>query len=118
MSFLSDLHFPKLPAIDGISASREADYTPVLAGLLMVGAGLLLRRTAPGALRLPEPGTYRKIRDVRSGRDAAHVARDGIARLIPNNLTGSLGRTLVLMGTATIAVRLLDAFVDDDSALY
>ena len=51
-------------------------------------------------------------------RDAAKAARDGIARFMPNNLTKTLGRSLVLMGAATIAVRMLDELVDDDSARY
>ena len=115
MSLLPSFSRPKLPQL---SEDRRADLMPVVAGLGMLGLGLFLRQTAPSALRLPEPGRRKRLRDVRSGRDAAHVARDGIARFIPDNLTGSLGRTLILMGTATIAVRILDELVDDDSAEY
>ncbi len=95
-----------------------ADHTPMLAGLGMLAAGFLLRRTAPRALNLPEPGRRKRLRDVGSGKDAAHVARDGIANVTPRNLTSSLGRTLIMMGAATIAIRALDELVDDDAADY
>ena len=49
---------------------------------------------------------------------AARAARDGIADITPNNLTSSLGRTLIFMGGALLAVRALDELVDDDSAEY
>ncbi|ETX15118.1 hypothetical protein OCH239_17680 [Roseivivax halodurans JCM 10272] len=99
--------------------SRISPYTPLLAGAAMIGAGILLRRTAPDTLRLPEPARQPKaLRDVRTRSDAARAARDGIARFMPNNLTKTLGRSLVLMGAATIAVRMLDELVDDDSARY
>ena len=99
--------------------SRDPGYAPVVLGLAMVGLGLVARRIEPGALSLPEPsGRRRKLRDVRSGQDAAKAARDGIAGFIPRNLTRSMGRTLILMGTALLAVRVLDEFVDDADVDY
>ena len=98
--------------------SRDPGYAPLLLGLAMVGIGFAARRVQPDVLRLPEPGGHMRLRDVRGGRDAARVARDGIAGLIPRNLTASLGRTLMLMGGALIVVRTLDELVDDDSVEY
>lgn len=98
--------------------SRQAGYTPFLAGLAMVGLGLAVRRIAPETLTLPAPATRPRLRDVRRGRDAARVARDGIASVMPANLTGSLGRTLIIMGAGVLAIRALDELVDDDTARY
>ena len=98
--------------------SRKASYTPFLFGLGMVGLGLLARQAKPSALRLPEPADKPSLRDIRGGRDAARAARDGIADITPNNLTSSLGRTLIFMGGVLLAVRALDELVDDDSAEY
>ncbi|ETX29960.1 hypothetical protein [Roseivivax isoporae] len=98
--------------------TRLDDYAPFLIGLAMVGVGLAARQVEPEALRLPKPGAKARLRDVRSGRDAARAARDGLAGLLPSNLTRSVGRTMILMGAALIAVRALDELVDDDSAEY
>ena len=84
----------------------------------MVGIGIAARRIEPDVLRLPEPADHVRLKDIRGGRDVARAARDGIAGFIPRNLTRSLGRTLMLMGGALIAVRALDELVDDDSAEY
>ncbi|QFT64680.1 hypothetical protein SAMN05421853_101184 [Roseivivax halotolerans] len=114
MSLLSRSKTQTLPSLPENSAS----YAPFLIGIAMVGFGLALRRTEPNTLSLPEPNRPARLKDVKSGRDAARVARDGIARFIPANLTGSLGRTLILMGGATIAVRALDELVDDEGPDY
>jgi hypothetical protein len=99
--------------------SRDPGMTPLLLGLSMVALGLAASRIEPGALSLPAPARRRKrLSEVRTGRDAAKVARDGIARFIPDNLTASIGRTLVLMGTALVAVRLLDEIVEDEGVDY
>ncbi|WP_424933168.1 hypothetical protein [Amaricoccus macauensis] len=98
---------------------RGSEFAPYLVGLAMVGLGLAARRVEPDLLSLPEPSETRKrLRDVRTGRDAARVTRDGIASFIPANLTKSMGRTLIIMGAALVAVRALDELVDDDGADY
>lgn len=98
---------------------RDPGYQPLLLGVAMIGLGLAARRVRPDALSLPEsPGSAPRKRDVRSAQDAAHVARDGIAGFIPDNIFGSLGRTLMIMGSALIAVRALDELVDKDAADY
>ena len=98
--------------------SREADYTPFLIGLGLIGLGLAARRVEPETLRLPEPAERPNFRNVRSGRDAARAARDGIAGFVPRNLTKSLGRTMILMGGALVIIRALDEIVDEDTAEY
>ncbi len=114
----STSNLPSVPEMPELP-DEIADYSPLLAGAAMIGLGLLLRRTGPDLLRLPEPSPRPVgFRDVRSGRDAARATRDGIARVIPRNLTKTVGRSLMLMGAATIAVRMLDELVDDDSARY
>ena len=98
--------------------SRGAEYTPFLIGLGLIGLGLAARRVEPDTLRLPEPAERPDLRNIRSGSDAARAARDGIAGFMPRNLTKSLGRTMILMGAALVAVRALDELVDDDTADY
>ena len=98
--------------------SRKVEYTPFLIGLALIGLGLAARRVEPESLRLPEPGGRPDLRNIRSGRDAARAMRDGIAALVPRNLTKSLGRTMILMGGALVAIRALDEIVDEDTAKY
>jgi hypothetical protein len=93
-------------------------YTPFLFGVGFVAAGLLLRLTDPKVLRLPEPSGKPRLSGLLKRDEAARTARDGIAHVLPRNLTGSLGRTMILMGAALIAVRALDELVDDDGAEY
>ncbi|NUH65018.1 hypothetical protein HTT03_06855 [Sulfitobacter sp. S0837] len=90
--------------------------SPVLAGIALLGAGLLIRQWQPDALRLPEPEN--KHRRDRGLRRAARKSRDGLAMLLPSNLTGSIGRSLMIMGGGLLALRLLDLLVDQDEALY
>ena len=90
--------------------------SPVLAGIVLLGAGLLIRQWQPHALRLPEPENHNR-RD-RGLRRAARKSRDGLAALLPSNLTGSVARSLMIMGGGLIALRLLDLLVDEDESLY
>ncbi|PZX18241.1 hypothetical protein LX81_00870 [Palleronia aestuarii] len=90
--------------------------SPLFTGAVLLGAGLLLRQWQPSALTLPERPEI-SIRD-RGMHRAARKARDGIAQILPSNLTASLGRTLIVAGLGLLLVRLLDMAVDDDAALY
>lgn len=90
--------------------------SPLVTGALLFVLGLLLRRWHPDALRLPEPP--RRGTRGRGVPRAARQARDGIARVLPTNLTGSIGRTLAIAGAGLVLVRLLDMTVDDDDSLF
>ncbi|MHA6345003.1 hypothetical protein [Roseivivax sp. CAU 1761] len=122
MALFSKRTLPSLPTLPDLPElpprDRLSPLMPFAVGLGMVVAGLLLRRTDPDLLRLPQPATKPHWRGLTRRRDMARTARDGIAGLIPRNLTGSLGRTLILMGGALVLVRALDELVDDDSANY
>ncbi|MBJ3763919.1 hypothetical protein ILP92_14295 [Maribius pontilimi] len=85
-------------------------------GAALLGTGLLLRQWHPKALSLPERPD-RPHRD-RGMRRAARKTRDGIARVLPSNMTGSLGRTLAIMGAGLVMVRLLDMAVDEQEHLF
>jgi hypothetical protein len=89
---------------------------PLLTGLLLLGAGLLLRRWQPSALNLPEADD--RPRHSKGVRRAATGARDGVAKVLPGNLTGSIGRSLIIMGAGLVLVRALDAVADDEDALF
>jgi hypothetical protein len=90
--------------------------SPLLAGLALLGAGLLVRGWQPRLLDMPEPSGD-EPRDQGVAR-AARKSRDGLAQVMPGNLTGSIGRSLVLMGAGLIMVRALDLLVEDDDALF
>ena len=95
---------------------EPAHSSPVLIGAVLLGGGLLLRNWNPGALGLPDK-PVRQHAD-RGRERAARIFRDGIARVMPSNLTGSVGRTLMLMGAGLVLVRLLDMAVDEGEELF
>ena len=83
---------------------------------MLLGAGLLTRQWQPHALNLPEPEN-RDRRD-RGLKRAARKSRDGLAGLLPSNLTGSIARSLMIMGAGLLTLRPLDLLADDDEQLY
>ena len=90
--------------------------SPILSGLALLVAGFLVRRLKPGFLDLPE-------RSGSSSRDrgltrAARRSRDGVARILPSNLTDSIGRSLIVMGAGLLVIRALDELVDHEDALF
>lgn len=90
--------------------------SPIIAGLALVGIGLLIRQWQPQALELPSI-EGRTSRD-RGLRRVARKSRDGLARVLPGNLTGSIARSLLVMGAGLILVRALDELVGDEDALF
>lgn len=90
---------------------------PILAGLALLGMGLLVRRWQPAALTLPDNPDSDGRRD-RGLSKAARKSRDGVASVLPGNMTGSIGRTMMIMGAGLILVRALDELVEDEDALY
>lgn len=90
--------------------------SPIIAGLALVGIGLLIRQWQPQALELPNT-EGRTSRD-RGLRRVARKSRDGLARVLPGNLTGSIARSLLVMGAGLILVRALDELVEDEDALF
>lgn len=95
---------------------RSPRTSPLVAGIALVGAGLMLRLVKPAMLSLPEPDG--KKRHDRGIPRAARKSRDGVAALMPSNLTGSIGRSLIIMGLGLVAVRALDSLVDDEDAIF
>ena len=96
---------------------KPPQSSPVTTGLALLGAGLLVRRWHPKALTLPD----RKETENRTDRGvagAARKSRDGIASILPGNMTGSIGRSLMIMGAGLILVRALDELVEDEDALF
>ncbi|MFG6564623.1 hypothetical protein ACGYLI_10395 [Sulfitobacter sp. 1A13421] len=90
--------------------------SPVLTGIALLGAGILIRQWQPAALRLPEAANHRR-RD-RGFSRAARKSRNGLAMILPSNLTGSIGRSLMVMGAGLLTLRVLDLLVDQDEQLY
>ncbi|SPJ26281.1 hypothetical protein [Palleronia abyssalis] len=90
--------------------------SPLLIGAALVGAGLLLRQWEPRALNLPDRPD-RPHRD-RGAKRMARKTRDTVAKILPGNLTGSIGRTLLIMGAGLVLVRLLDMAADESEQLF
>ncbi|SFG45929.1 hypothetical protein SAMN04488020_102292 [Palleronia marisminoris] len=93
-----------------------ARTSPLLLGAALVGAGLVLRNWEPEALRLPDRPTRPHLD--RGTSRIARKTRDLIARILPGNMTGSMGRTLVIMGAGLVLVRLLDMAADEQERLF
>ncbi|KIN63672.1 Glucosyltransferase MdoH [Sulfitobacter noctilucicola] len=88
-----------------------------MAGIALMGAGLLMRAWRPSALSLPDRPEKDRHTD-RGVAKAARRSRDGVATILPRNMTGSLGRSLLIMGAGLVMVRVLDEFVEDEEALF
>lgn len=95
-----------------------ADFrsTPLLAGIGLAITGALLQRVRPAVFDLPKPSKQAGDRP-RFPRNAREV-RDGIAAAAPDNMTDAVGRTLIFMGAALLAMRALDEIVDEDDRLF
>lgn len=91
--------------------------SPLLSGLALLGAGLVVRRWQPDLLTLPDKDDEADSGD-RGIRRAARKSRDGLAGALPGNLTGSIGRSLIIMGAGLILVRALDELVEDEDRLF
>lgn len=90
--------------------------SPLLSGIALLIAGVFVRRLKPSFLELPEhDGSGSNDRGMSR---AARKSRDGVARVLPSNLTASIGRTLIIMGAGLILVRALDELVEDEDALF
>lgn len=96
--------------------NKPSFASPIITGLALLGAGLLVRRWQPTALSLPDR-VEKEHRDRGIAR-AARRSRDGLATVLPTNMTGSIGRSLIVMGAGLILVRALDELVEDDDALF
>lgn len=96
---------------------KKMRTSPLLSGLALLGAGLLVRRWQPELLSLPDNDDDAQDSD-RGIRRAARKSRDGLAGALPGNLTGSIGRSLVIMGAGLILVRALDELVEDEDRLF
>ncbi|KAF0677351.1 hypothetical protein [Profundibacterium mesophilum] len=94
---------------------RPPRHSPFAVGAILLGIGVLLRLWRPSFLDLPERPRGRSGRGLTA---AAHRTQDGIAAVLPGNLTGGVGRSLILLGAGLIALRALDEIVDDDQRLF
>lgn len=96
---------------------KAPQTSPIVTGLALLGTGFLFSRWRPSALSLPEREDDGDSRD-RGVARAARKSRDGIATILPRNMTGSIGRSLMIMGAGLIMVRALDELVEDEDALF
>ena len=96
--------------------NAPAEISPLLIGAALLGAGIALRQVQPSVLSLPDRPD--QLHTGRGLQRAARKTRDGIASVLPSNLTGSIGRSLAIMGAGLVMVRLLDMAVDDSDQLF
>lgn len=81
---------------------------PVALGVGLLAAGAVLWRMKPGALRIPEPAPLHDDSATHGWRRAARKSREGVSKIAPDNLSDSVGRSLVFAGGALLVTRLLD----------
>ncbi|MDF0602291.1 hypothetical protein P1J78_16240 [Psychromarinibacter sp. C21-152] len=81
---------------------------PVAAGMGLLIAGAWLMRWKPSALDMPDPAPLEEAEAPGAFGRAAQHTRDGAAHLAPDNLGVSLGRSMLIAGTALTLARLLD----------
>ena len=89
---------------------------PVLTAIVLIVVGLLFRRWQPRVLEVPE-ATPRSDDEGRLAA-AARLGRNGVTKVMPGNLTGSIGRSLMVTGVGLILVRALDALVEEDETVF
>lgn len=81
---------------------------PLAVGAGLLAAGVLLWRYPPTALNIPDPLPLNETPHRSFWRRAARRSRDGVAKVAPANIGVSLGRSLVIAGTALMITRVLD----------
>lgn len=92
-----------------LSPPRKRDRLwPVATGVGLLVAGALLMRWKPSVLDMPDPQPLHDSSDGGTLHSAAQHTRDGAAHLAPDNLGVSLGRSMLIAGTALALTRLLD----------
>ncbi|WP_375688869.1 hypothetical protein [Pseudooceanicola sp. LIPI14-2-Ac024] len=88
--------------------STRERLMPVAIGVGLLATGALLWRIKPSALQIPEPAPLHDDSGRSTWRRAARKSRDGVARVAPDNLSDSVGRSLVFAGAALLVTRMLD----------
>lgn len=91
-----------------MSHTTQDRVLPFAVGAGLVAAGLALYSVKPSILALPDPAPIEDESDPNFVISTAHDMRDGIARVMPENLATSLSRSLLVTGLALIIVRFLD----------
>ncbi len=108
-----DMKLPKLPPLHRhLRAPMAQRLLPAAAALGLMAAGVLLWRWRPSLLDLPQPAPLKGGRPQGMFRRAARRSREGVSLVAPDNLSVSLGRSLVIAGAALLAVRVLDELSD------
>lgn len=111
---------PALPRRDSLKLLRRMDtptnrerFLPVVIGLGLLAVGAALWRLKPGALRIPQPAPLGDHANSPRWLRAAQRSRDGVAKIAPDNLSDSVGRSLVFAGGALLVTRLLDELTSE-----
>lgn len=94
--------------------STRERLAPMAVAAGLIAAGAMLWRAKPSALQMPEAAPLGDAPRRGFLRRAARQSRDGLGHFAPDNLSDSLGRSLVLAGGALLATRLLDEIAGRD----
>ena len=92
---------------------------PVIAGLMIFAAGVLMRNYQPTFMNLPQPMQESRsaIEQFRAGNRAQGIAvgiRDSLLMMLPHNFMDWLGRGLITFGGAMAAAKLIDLIIDEE----
>lgn len=91
--------------LDRVAGPRLA---PVAYGAGMLALGAVLLAAKPRIGNVPNPRHTLDGPDLGRGRRIARAGRDSVGAFAPSNVTDSIGRSLLLGGTALLLTRLFD----------
>ncbi|KAA2315197.1 hypothetical protein DL237_09335 [Pseudooceanicola sediminis] len=109
------LRRPSLPkSLPQLPPSSQERLTPILyaGGMLAIGAVMLIAKPRLG--HVPNPSRAGDLPRAARWRRAAQISRDNLHTFAPANVTDSIGRSLLLGGTALLLTRLLDEVTGHD----
>lgn len=93
---------------DILPASPRDRVAPVAYAGGMLAIGALLVAAKPKIGHVPDPRQAGEVPTRGMFRRAARAGRDSVSVFAPTNVTDSIGRSLLLGGTALLVARLLD----------
>ncbi|WP_425052984.1 hypothetical protein [Psychromarinibacter sp. S121] len=102
------LKMPTLPKTISVSEPATKRLLPLAIGAGLLAAGAFLWRTKPQALNIPDPMPMDDSKQSNALQRAVRKSRDGVSLVAPDNLGVSVGRSMVIAGTALMVTRLLD----------
>lgn len=100
-----------IPTPKALSRTQKDRLLPIAYAGGMLVAGALLLVTKPRIGHVPDPKPMGDLPTRKRWKRAAQYSRDSVEVFAPTNITDSIGRSLLIGGTALLLTRLLDELV-------